>query len=77
MISSLSGSTEFVWYEDPWIREMMRNALMVIVLAVVTLGLIRPLLTQFLASTGESGGYGNVMTSEYGEIIDLDVIEME
>jgi flagellar M-ring protein FliF len=56
---------------------MMRNALMVIVLAVVTLGLIKPLLTQFLASTGESGGYGNVITTEDGEIIDMDVIEME
>ena len=77
VISSLSGSTELVWYEDPWIREMMRNALMVIVLAVVTLGLIKPLLTQFLASTGESGGYGNVITTEDGEIIDMDVIEVE
>jgi flagellar M-ring protein FliF len=77
VISSLSGGTELAWYEDPWIREMMRNAMMVIVLAVVTLGLIRPLLTQFLASSGESGGYGNVITTEDGEIIDMDVIEME
>jgi flagellar M-ring protein FliF len=77
VIASLSGGTELAWYEDPWIREMMRNAMMVIVLAVVTLGLIRPLLTQFLASSGESGGYGNVITTEDGEIIDMDVIEME
>ena len=77
VISALSGDTEMVWYEDPWVQEMVRNALMVLVLAVVTLGLIKPLLTQFLATTGESGGYGNVITTEDGEIIDMDVIEME
>jgi len=77
VISALSGNIEMVWYEDPWVQEMVRNALMVLVLAVVTLGLIKPLLTQFLATTGESGGYGNVITTEDGEIIDMDVIEME
>jgi flagellar M-ring protein FliF len=77
VILALSGGTELLWYEDPWIQEMARNVLMVIVLAVVTFGLIKPLLTQFLATSGEAGGYGNVITTEDGEIIDMDVIEME
>jgi flagellar M-ring protein FliF len=77
VMAALSGGTELLWYEDPWIQEMVRYVLMVMVLAVVTFGLIKPLLTQFLATSGEAGGYGNVTTTEGGEIIDMDVIEME
>jgi len=77
VILALSGGTELLWYEDPWIQEMARNVLMVMVLAVVTFGLIKPLLTQFLATSGDASGYGNVITTEDGEIIDMDVIEME
>ena len=77
VMAALSGGTALLWYEDPWIQEMVRYVLMVMVLAVVTFGLIKPLLTQFLATSGEAGGYGNVITTEDGEIIDMDVIEME
>lgn len=75
VIASMSEGTEFSWYEDPWVREMMRNLLMLMVLAVVVLGLIKPLLTQFLAAPADGQG-ANVITTEDGEIIDMDTIEL-
>lgn len=75
VIASMSEGTEFSWYEDPWVREMMRNLLMLMVLAVVVLGLIKPLLTQFLAAPADGQG-PNVITTEDGEIIDMDTIEL-
>ncbi len=76
VIASMSEGTDFSWYEDPWVREMMRNLLMLMVLAVVVLGLIKPLLTQFLAAPSDGQG-PNVITTEDGEIIDMDTIELE
>jgi flagellar M-ring protein FliF len=76
VISAMSVSTDLLWYEDPWIQEMLTNALMVLVLAVVSFGLIKPLLTQFLATTGESG-YRNAINTLDGENIDMGEIEME
>ncbi|MFD1508151.1 flagellar basal-body MS-ring/collar protein FliF [Lacimonas salitolerans] len=76
VIASMSEGTEFSWYEDPWVREMMRNLLMLMVLAVVVLGLIKPLLTQFLAAPADGQGE-NVITTEDGKIIDMDTIELE
>ncbi|MEN8934474.1 flagellar basal-body MS-ring/collar protein FliF [Planktotalea arctica] len=76
VISSMSEGVDFVWHEDPWVREMLRNLLMLAVLGIVTLGIVKPLLTQFLAVPGE--GYGpKVLAGEDGEIIDMDTIEME
>lgn len=76
VIAAMSEGTEFSWYEDPWVREMMRNLLMFMVLAVVVLGLIKPLLTQFLAAPADGQG-SNVITTEDGEIIDMDTIELQ
>lgn len=77
VISAMSVSTDLLWYEDPWVQEMLTNALMALVLAVVSFGLIKPLLTQFLATTGESGGYRNAINTSDDENIDMGVIEME
>ena len=66
-----------LWYEDPWVREMMRYTLMAIVLAVIVLGLIKPLLTQFLTTPNEAGAFGNTITTENGDVIDMDAIELE
>lgn len=77
VISSLSTGVTLLWYEDPWVREMVRNALMVMVLAVIILGLIKPLLTQFLAAPNESSAFGNTIATDNGEVIDMNVIELE
>ena len=76
VIAAMSEGTEFSWYEDPWVREMMRNLLMFMVLAVVVLGLIKPLLTQFLTAPTDGQG-SNVIKTEDGEIIDMDTIELQ
>ena len=76
VISSMSAGVDFVWHEDPWVREMLRNLLMLAVLGIVTLGIVKPLLTQFLSVPGEGYGF-KVLAGENGEIIDMDTIEME
>lgn len=76
VFSSMSDGVEFVWYDDPWVRDMLRSLLMVIVLAVITLGLVKPLLTQFLAAPGE--GYGGKMPlTADDDLLDMDTIELE
>jgi flagellar M-ring protein FliF len=77
VIASMDVNTDAVWYEDPWVQEMMRNGLMVLVLGIVTLGLIKPLLTQFLSAAGEGAQFGNVITTEAGEGILTGDIEIE
>ncbi|MEN8935432.1 MAG: flagellar basal-body MS-ring/collar protein FliF, partial [Planktotalea arctica] len=76
VIASMSGNLEQEWHEDPWVRNMLRNLLGVAVLAVVTLGLVKPLLTQFLTAPGDAYSLRKA-SSEDGEIIDMDSIEME
>jgi len=76
VIASMSEGVEMTWYQDPWVREALRSVLMVIVLAVVSLGLIKPLLTQYLATPGDAYG-PNLLTAEAGELIDGNTIEME
>lgn len=77
VISSMNVGTELVWYEDPWVQEMMRNGLMALVLAIVTLGLIKPLLSQFLSASGEGAQAGNLITTEAGDVVDAGSIEIE
>jgi flagellar M-ring protein FliF len=76
VISSMNVGTELVWYEDPWVQEMMRNGLMALVLAIVTLGLIKPLLSQFLSASGEGAQAGNLITTEAGVVVDGGNIEI-
>jgi flagellar M-ring protein FliF len=77
VISSMNVDTDLVWYEDPWVQEMMRNGLMALVLAIVTLGLIKPLLTQFLSASGDGSQLGNLITTEAGDVVDANDIEIE
>ena len=76
VIASMSEGVDLAWHQDPWVRETMRSVLMVMVLAIVSLGLIKPLLTQFLAAPGDGYGAGT-LTTEDGEVIDINTIEME
>jgi flagellar M-ring protein FliF len=77
VISSMNMGTDLVWYEDPWVQEMMRNGLMALVLAIVTLGLVKPLLSQFLSASGEGAQSGNLITTEAGDVVDVGNIEIE
>ncbi len=76
ILASMSNGEPAQWHEDPWVREMARNVLMLAVLAIVTLGIVKPLLTQFFATPSE-GAAGKVLMSDDDDIIDMDAIEME
>lgn len=76
ILASMSNGEPAQWHEDPWVREMARNVLMLAVLAIVTLGIVKPLLTQFFATPSE-GAAGKVLMSDDEDIIDMDAIEME
>lgn len=76
ILASMSNREPAQWHEDPWVREMARNVLMLAVLAIVTLGIVKPLLTQFFATPSE-GAAGKVLMSGDDDIIDMDAIEME
>ena len=76
VIASMSGNLEQEWHEDPWVRNMLRNLLGVAVLAVVTIGIVKPLLTQFLTAPGDAYGRRKVGADD-ADVIDMDSIEME
>jgi flagellar M-ring protein FliF len=75
VISSMNVNTDLDWYKDPWVQEMMRNGLMALVLAIVTLGLIKPLLSQFLSATGEGAQSGELLTIEADDGSNIEIEE--
>ena len=76
ILASMSNREPAQWHEDEWVREMARNMLILAVLAIVTLGIVKPLLTQLFATQSE-GAAGKVLMSDDDDIIDMDAIEME
>lgn len=77
VISEMSAGIEPAWHEDPWVRETIRNVLMVAVLAIVTLGLVKPLLSRLLVPAGAGVGAGTPTLDADGEPIDMGTIEVE
>ena len=75
-IMELSDGITTAWYEDRFVREMMQNFFTVLILAVVALGVVRPLLSRLLLPSGEAG-VGQLPAGEEGEIIDMDTIQVE
>jgi len=75
-IMELSDGITTAWYEDRFVREMMQNFFTVLILAVVALGVVRPLLSRLLLPSGEAG-VGQLPAGEDGEIIDMDTIQVE
>jgi flagellar M-ring protein FliF len=76
-IMELSEGVTTAWYEDRFLREMVQNFFTVLVLAVVALGVVRPLLSRLLLPSGEAGVGQMVGAGEDGEIIDMDTIQVE
>ncbi|MDG1075051.1 MAG: flagellar basal-body MS-ring/collar protein FliF [Planktotalea sp.] len=76
ILASMSNREPAQWHEDEWVREMARNMLILAVLAIVTLGIVKPLLTQLFATPSE-GAAGKILMSDDDDIIDMDAIEME
>jgi flagellar M-ring protein FliF len=53
-IMELSDGITTAWYEDRFLREMIQNFFTVLILAVVALGVVRPLLSRLLLPCGEA-----------------------
>ena len=34
------------WYQEPWVRDLMNKSVMLLIIAVVSLGILRPLMTR-------------------------------
>ena len=63
---------EAPWYEEDWVRSSINQAAIVLILAIVILGIIRPLLNRILVPASVS----STLMSAGDEEVDLDQIEV-
>ena len=63
---------EAPWYEEDWVRSSINQAAIVLILAIVILGIIRPLLNRILVPASVS----STLMSTGDEEVDLDQIEV-
>ena len=70
-IDTLEGVTP-KWHESSWFRSTINQFGMIMVLALVVLGIVRPLLNRILVPAGAATGTGLVSDDE----VDLDAVEV-
>ena len=73
-ISTLEG-VEVTWHEIPLVKNLIKQLITISILAIVALGVIRPLLSRMLVPVG-SGVAGEIV-SGMDDDIDLDTIEVK
>ena len=42
------------WYQEPWVRDLMNKSLMLLIIAVVSLGILRPLMARLLTPSQDA-----------------------
>jgi len=42
------------WYQEPWVRDLMNKSVMFLIIAVVSLGILRPLMTRLLTPSQDA-----------------------
>ena len=72
-IDELTGAVEIQWFEKPYMRSIINQAGFVLILAIVILGVVRPLLSRVLIPVSVPGMSG---TSASEDEIDIDQIEV-
>ncbi|MDC1118062.1 flagellar basal-body MS-ring/collar protein FliF [Alphaproteobacteria bacterium] len=72
-MSELSDAVTLQWYEKPYMRSIINQAGFVLILAIVILGVVRPLLNRVLIPVLVPGMSG---TSDSEDDIDIDQIEV-
>ena len=72
-MSELTDAVTLQWYEKPYMRAIMNQAGFVLILAIVILGVVRPLLNRVLIPVLVPGMSG---TAESEDDIDIDQIEV-
>jgi flagellar M-ring protein FliF len=72
-MSELNDAVTLQWYEKPYMRSIINQAGFVLILAIVILGVVRPLLNRVLIPVLVPGMSG---TSDSEDDIDIDQIEV-
>ena len=73
-VSALEGVKK-PWYDMDWAVTIMRQGLTILIMAVVVLGVIRPLINRILVPTA-TGGPGEAVVS-MDDDVDLDTVEIQ
>ena len=73
-VSALEG-VEKPWYDMDWAVSLMRQGLTILIMAVVVLGVIRPLINRIMVPAA-AGGPGEAMVS-LDDDVDLDSVEIQ
>ena len=73
-ISTLEG-VEVTWHEIPLVKNLIKQLITISILAIVALGVIRPLLSRMLVPVG--AGVAGEIVSGMDDDIDLDSIEVK
>lgn len=53
-MTKITDGIQRAWHEEPWIRDLISKFLMLIIIAVVSLAIIRPLLTRLLTPSQDA-----------------------
>ena len=72
-IDELTGAVTIQWFEKPYMRSIINQVGFVLILAIVILGVVRPLLSRILIPVSVPGMSG---TSASEDEIDIDQIEV-
>ncbi|XDZ69391.1 flagellar basal-body MS-ring/collar protein FliF [Alphaproteobacteria bacterium LSUCC0226] len=72
-ITELSEGVEIQWFERPYMRSIINQAGLVLILAIVILGVVRPLLNRILIPISVPGMHGAAGSEDE---IDIDQIEV-
>ena len=63
------------WYDMDWAVMLMRQSLTILIMAVVVLGVIRPLINRIMVPAASGGPGESIITEE--DDIDLDAVEIQ
>ena len=61
------------WYQEPWVRDLMNKSLMLLIIAVVSLGILRPLMTRLLTPSQDA----LKATFADNNLAELEVMDMQ
>ena len=73
-VSSLEGFKK-PWYDMDWAVNIMRQGLTILIMAVVVLGVIRPLINRIMVPAAQGGPGEAVVTLD--DDVDLDTVEIQ
>lgn len=76
-VSTLEG-VSVAWFQTDWIEQLAKQSVTVLLLAVITLGVIRPLLNRVLVPSGGMGaGHGGLTEEEAEALESVEVADGE